>query len=147
MDLAGRIPSPATARKSGHTLAAHRTEQSCINCHARIDPLGFALEQFDPLGRWRDTYRDGQPIVASGTLSDGTEIQGLDGLKSYLRRQQPQFERLLCGKLLGYALGRAELASDRPLIQQMQSDLTAKGRLSDLVIRIATSRQFRYRRP
>ncbi len=127
-------------------LEAHRTDQSCINCHARIDPLGFALEHYDPLGRWRDQYRDGRPIDSSGVLSDGTKIDGLDGLRSYLRRQRPQFERNLCDKLLGYALGRSELASDRPLIDQMLSDLKREEGFSNLVVRIVTSKQFRYRR-
>jgi hypothetical protein len=127
-------------------LEAHRSDQTCKNCHARIDPLGFALEHFDPLGRWRDQYRDGQPIDSSGVLSDGTTIDGLDGLRSYLRQNQPQFERNLCGKLLGYALGRAELASDRPLIEEMLTDLKEEGRFANLVVRVVTSQQFRYRR-
>ena len=68
-------------------LEAHRTNKSCINCHARIDPLGFALEPFDPLGRWRDSYRDGGRIDPSGTLLDGTTVSGPDGLRDYLRRE------------------------------------------------------------
>jgi Protein of unknown function (DUF1592)/Protein of unknown function (DUF1588)/Protein of unknown function (DUF1587)/Protein of unknown function (DUF1585)/Protein of unknown function (DUF1595) len=127
-------------------LEAHRTNRTCINCHSRIDPLGFALEHYDPLGRWRDQYRDGRPIDSSGVLSDGTKIDGLDGLRRYLRGQQPQFERNLCDKLLGYTLGRAELASDRPLIDEMLSDLKREGGFSNLVVRIVTSKQFRYRR-
>ena len=128
-------------------LEAHRTDQSCVNCHARIDPLGFALEHYDPIGRWRKTYDGGRPIDDSGTLSDGTQIDGLNGLRRYLRREQRQFERNLCGKLVGYALGRAEMASDRPLVEAMGKDLAKdEGRLSDLVVRIVTSRQFRYRR-
>jgi len=146
---AGSIPADDVGN-DGQTvrqrLEAHRTEASCVNCHSRFDPLGFALEHFDPIGRWRETYRDGQSIDSSGTLNDGTRIVGLDGLRQYLRREQPQFQRTLSAKLLGYALGRSELASDRPLIVQMQSDLQADGQFSNLVIRIVTSRQFRYRR-
>jgi hypothetical protein len=127
-------------------LEAHRSDASCINCHARIDPLGFALEQFDPLGRWRDSYRDGQPIDPSGILSDGTMISGPDGLRAYLRRERPQFHRTLSTKLLGYALGRSELASDRPLIGLMTDDLEAGARFSGLIVRIVTSEQFRHRR-
>ncbi len=127
-------------------LEAHRTDASCINCHSRIDPLGFALEHYDPIGRWRDEYRDGQPIDSSGTLNDGTEIVGLDGVRQFLRRELPQFERTLAEKLLGYALGRSEMASDRPLIEQMLADLKEDGRFSDLVVRIVTSKQFCYRR-
>ena len=105
------LPDGLTVRQR---LEAHRKNASCINCHARIDPLGFALEPFDPLGRWRDAYGDGRPIDASGTLRDGTTVSGPDGLRNYLRREKTQFHRTISTKLLGYALGRPELASDRP---------------------------------
>lgn len=126
-------------------LEAHRRNASCTNCHARIDALGFALENYDPLGRWRDQYRDGQTIETSGTLNDGTVISGPDGLQGYLKSQQRQFQRTLCTKLLGYALGRAESFADRILVEQMIADLqTGEGRFSNLVTKIVTSRQFRY---
>jgi len=142
---------PAEESKAGELsvrerLERHRTDASCINCHSRIDPLGFALEQFDSLGRWRDAYQGGQPIDTAGVLSDGTKIADLAGLRSYLQSQQPQFERNLSGKLLAYALGRTELASDQPLIDSMLADLKDDGRFSALVVRIVTSKQFRYRR-
>jgi hypothetical protein len=127
-------------------LEAHRVDASCVNCHSRIDPLGFALEHYDPIGRWRNEYRDGQPIDSSGVLNDGTEIKGLDGLQQYLRRERAQFRRTLCVKLLGYALGRAEMASDRPLIGQMLGAADDTHPFSELVACIVTSRQFRYRR-
>lgn len=127
-------------------LEAHRTDVSCKNCHSRIDPLGFALEHFDPIGRWRTTYRDGQPIDPTGVLHDGSEIDGLDGLRAYLQRRRPDFERTLCVKLLGYALGRTETASDAPLIDRMLAELHDDDRFSRLVVQIVTSRQFRYRR-
>jgi hypothetical protein len=145
---AGSIPAE-DALADGLTvrqrLEAHRTDRSCVNCHARIDPLGFALEHYDPIGRWRESYRDGRPIDDSGKLADGTQIEGLDGLYDWLRREQPQFERNLCGKLLGFALGRAEMASDRPLIEEMQTALKDNGRFSDLIVPIVTSQQFRHR--
>jgi hypothetical protein len=147
---AGSIPADevlADGLTVRQRLEAHRADATCSNCHARIDPLGFALEHYDPIGRWREHYADGQAIDASGTLSDGTEIDGLAGLRQYLRREQRQFERTLCIKLLGYALGRSELASDRPLINKMLADLDNDGRFSDLLVHIVTSQQFRYRRP
>ncbi|QDV35434.1 DUF1592 domain-containing protein [Tautonia plasticadhaerens] len=137
------LPDGLTVRER---LEAHRSDASCVNCHARIDPLGFALEQFDPLGRWRDSYADGQEIDTSGTLSDGTTITGPGGLRDYLRRERPRFHRTIGAKLLGYALGRAELVSDRPLVGRMVADLDAGGRFSDLVVRVVTSEQFRNRR-
>jgi hypothetical protein len=127
-------------------LEAHRSKASCVNCHSRIDPLGFALEQFDPIGRWRDTYRDGQAIDPSGTLNDGTTVSGLEGLLDYLRREKAHVHRTLCSKLLGYALGRSELASDRPLIDDMIRDIEEGRGFSDLVARIVSSKQFRNQR-
>ncbi|MCZ6698582.1 MAG: DUF1592 domain-containing protein [Planctomycetota bacterium] len=127
-------------------LEAHRSDASCANCHSRIDPLGFALEHYDTIGRWRDTYRDGQKIDSSGILSDGTKISGPDGLRDYLHREKKQFYRTLCAKLLGYALGRVELAYDRPLIEGMMDDTEEDGRFSKLVVRIVMSPQFRNQR-
>ncbi len=128
-------------------LETHRRDASCSNCHARIDPLGFALEHYDAIGRWRDHYRGGHDIDATGTLGDGTHISGVQGLHGYLEKQEEQFQRTLCVKLLGYALGRGELASDRHLLEQMTSQLDdGNGRFSDLVVQIVTSRQFRYHR-
>jgi hypothetical protein len=127
-------------------LEAHRTSAVCANCHSRIDPLGFALENFDPIGRWRETYRDGQKIDDGGTLSDGTNVNGLEGLRNYLHRQQSQFHRTLATKLLGFALGRAELATDQPLINRMEEELRGSGTISGIVQLIATSQQFNSRR-
>jgi hypothetical protein len=127
-------------------LEAHRKNTSCANCHARIDPLGFALEPFDPLGRWRDAYGDGKPIDPSGTLGDGTTVSGPEGLRDYLRRERAKFHRTLSVKLLGYALGRAEMITDRPLIERMTDGLAREGHFGDLVARVVTSAQFRNQR-
>lgn len=146
---AGSIP-PDDVLDDGKTvrqrLEAHRRDASCVNCHARMDPLGFALEHFDSIGRWRDTYRDGQKIDASGKLNDGTEITEFEGLNEYLRANETLFNRTLCAKLLGFALGRAELVSDRPLLDQMTAGLKTDNRFSTLVTQIVASTQFRYRR-
>jgi hypothetical protein len=117
-----------------------------VNCHSRIDPLGFALEHFDSIGRWRETYRDGQAIDATGTLNDGTVISELDGLMRYLRKQRASFDRNLSAKLLGYALGRSEMVSDKPLLDRMVASLKKDSRFSTLVTQIATSPQFRFQR-
>ncbi|MBT4867583.1 MAG: DUF1592 domain-containing protein [Planctomycetaceae bacterium] len=146
---AGSIPADdvlADGLTLRQRLVAHRSDASCVNCHARFDPLGFALEHFDSVGRWRDKYRDGQVIDATGTLDDGTKISGPDGLRTYLTIRQEDFHRTLCTKLLGYALGRSELLTDRPLIEQMLAGLETEGRLSDLIIKIVTGKQFRHQR-
>lgn len=127
-------------------LEVHRRDASCNNCHSRIDPLGFSLENYDTIGRWRDRYRDGQPIDASGTLSDGAKIDGPIGLRDYLRENRGRFQRTLSTKLLGYALGRSETVADAKLISQMIADLEQNGRFGQLVERIVTSKQFRFQR-
>ncbi|MCP4507346.1 MAG: DUF1592 domain-containing protein [Fuerstiella sp.] len=127
-------------------LEAHRSDASCLNCHSRIDPLGFALEQYDTLGRWRETYRDGQTIQTSGKLYDDSLISGTDGLRAHLKKQEHLFQRTLCTKLVGYALGRRESISDVQLIEQLMVGISDDDRFSALVERLVHSRQFRYRR-
>jgi len=127
-------------------LEAHRRDVTCVNCHARIDPLGFALEHFDPLGRWRSTYRDGRAIDTTGVLNTGREISGLSDLDAYLQEQQASFHRTLCVKLIGYALGRAVTISDRPLLERMTTSMALDSGLANLVTQIITSTQFRHQR-
>ncbi len=128
-------------------LEAHRQNVSCRNCHARLDPLGFTLEKYDTLGRWREAYRDGQPIDVTGTLHSGEAISGPDGLRNYLAENMALFHRTLCVKLLGFALGRGESIADAALLNQMAAELkTGDGRFSSLVETIVRSRQFRFQR-
>jgi hypothetical protein len=127
-------------------LEAHRRVASCNNCHSRIDPLGFALEQYDTLGRWREEYRDGGTIETSSILSDGSRIAGVDGLRAYLQSHQQLFHRTFCKKLVGYTFGRRESISDVLLIEKMMTDIEKGGRFLSIVERVVTSRQFRYRR-
>jgi hypothetical protein len=125
-------------------LQVHKRNATCATCHSRIDPLGFPLEHYDSTGRWRDKYPDGKTIDDFGTLSDQTQITGIDGLLDYLRKQQEQVQRTLAHKLTGYALGRTLQLSDRPLIES----LAAAGRqdgFSQLVGEIVASEQFRNR--
>jgi hypothetical protein len=86
-------------------LAQHRANPACASCHSRIDPLGFALENYDVLGRWR-TEDAGKPIDARGELPDGTTFEGPDQLKAALMQRKDLFLRNLTNKVLGYALGR-----------------------------------------
>ena len=126
-------------------LEAHRRNASCISCHTRIDPLGFPLEHFDAVGRWRETYSEGQPIEDFGTLSDNTGISGMDGLLAYLKREEKQVVRNAATKLLGYALGRTVLASDLPLIEELAAG-GGNTTFPEMAARIVTSKQFRNRR-
>ncbi len=127
-------------------LEAHRQNPKCTNCHSKIDPLGFALEHFDPVGRWRESYRDGQAIDDSGTLSNGQVIDGMAGLYTYLRDNADLFHRNLVRKLVGYALGRGERLSDQLLIDRLAKSVNEKTSISDLVVELIQSPQFQFRR-
>jgi hypothetical protein len=111
--------TPATLRER---LAQHRADPACGSCHARIDPLGFALENYDVLGRWR-TEEAGQPIDAKGQLPDGTAFEGPDQLRSVLMQRKELFVRNLTNKLLGYALGRGLTLQDSCTVDSIVAEL------------------------
>ncbi|MFO0907336.1 MAG: DUF1592 domain-containing protein [Isosphaeraceae bacterium] len=123
----------------------HSRDPKCIGCHRRIDPLGFALESYDAIGRLRDKDLGNRPIDTHAKLADGTEFDGLNGLRSYLlttRRDAVirQFNR----KLLGYALGRGVQLSDEPLLDELRRQVdTGDGRIGTLVETIVRSQPFR----
>lgn len=123
----------------------HASVVECAVCHQRIDPFGFALERYDPIGRRRDKDLGGLAVDARAKLKDGTEFEGIDGLRTYLlAKKKDVIVRLFCRKLLGYALGRAVTLSDQPLIDEMMVELNKNdGRLSAAVLAIVQSRQFR----
>jgi len=125
-------------------LAVHKRNATCATCHSRIDPLGFPLEHYDSTGRWREKYSDGKQIEDFGTLSDQTQITGINGLLDYLQKQQNQVQRTLAHKLVGYALGRTLQLSDQPLVDSLVADGNQAG-FSKLVGEIVTSKQFRNR--
>ncbi len=125
-------------------LERHRAEASCARCHDRIDPLGISLENFDAIGRWRTTERDGSPVTNVAMTQDGVELNGTVGLKDYLVSQRVDFFRHFNRKLLGYALGRATQPGDLWLLDRMQQRLDQKEcGLTSVVEEIVTSNQFR----
>ncbi|MFM7074237.1 MAG: DUF1592 domain-containing protein [Planctomycetota bacterium] len=133
----------------GQLLARHRENAACAVCHARIDPLGIALENFDPIGRFRGNDLNGKPINSSARLIDDRPIEGLPGLVAYMNeeKQQRLFVRRLCRKTLGYALGRSVLPGDLPLLAEIEEKLKASnGRFTTIVEAIVTSPQFSYLR-
>ena len=87
-------------------FAAHRKNPSCAGCHARIDPLGFAMENFDITGRWRDKYENGKPVDASGTLLRKYPFDGVVGFKASLVKENQRFARAFTAHLLRFALAR-----------------------------------------
>jgi hypothetical protein len=125
-------------------LAAHKRNATCANCHLRIDPLGFPLEGFDPVGRPRKSYSDGKPVDVTGEFADKTTIVGTEGLLKYLQEHEKQVMTTLSKKMIGYALGRTVRGSDRGLIQAM-AGAGGNATMSDLAVMIVTSRQFRNR--
>jgi hypothetical protein len=127
-------------------LEKHRASPACANCHARIDPLGFALENYDALGRWR-THDAGQPIDASGQLPDGAELDGPVALKDVLLESREAFIRSFAKNLLIYALGRGLEEVDECVIRDMVAAAKAEeDRFSAIVLALVNSRPFLYRR-
>lgn len=116
-----------------------------MKCHARMDPFGFALENFDAIGRFREHDAGGLAIDSRTTLPDGTKIDGLAGLRDYLlTKRRGDFIRQFNRKLLGYALGRSVQLSDLPLLTEMQTVLEANDyNVASAVLAIVRSRQFR----
>jgi hypothetical protein len=133
----------AEAKTLRARLEQHRQDAACSTCHNRIDPLGFALENFDELGRWRDKD-DGGPIDATVKLATGAEIDGVSGLKQYLLEQKDTFTRVLVRKMLGYALGRSLHPTDLVTVESIAARLEQNEyRSHELVLGIVMSEPFR----
>ena len=127
-------------------LERHRANPACAACHARLDPLGFALESFDAIGSHR-TEEDGVPVEASGALPDGTRVDGPAGLRRVLLDRRQEFVETLASKLLTYALGRGLESYDRPAVREIRRRTEAADyRFSALVAAIVDSVPFRLRR-
>jgi len=105
-------------------MEMHRKNPACASCHQRMDPLGFALENFDALGKWR-TSSDGAAIDPSASFPDGTRFEGVAGLKALLVSHKEDFVRTLTGKLLAYAIGRGLDSHDMPAIRRIARDAAA----------------------
>ena len=137
--------SPSNGQKltTRQQVERHRNNPVCASCHSRMDPLGFSLENFDVIGRWR-TRDDGGKIDASGKLVDGQTFSGPQGLKQILLSRQDQFVSATVARLLTYALGRELNARDQPTIRQVMHDTEAGGyRFEDLIVAIVNSVPFR----
>jgi hypothetical protein len=135
---------PGAASKTiRERLAQHRQNPSCSSCHAVIDPLGFALENFDVIGGWRTIDEAGKPVDASGATVGGDQVDGLAGLRSLLLARPEQFPRTVTEKLLSYALGRRIEYSDQPAVRKIVRDAATGGyRWSSLILGIVQSPPF-----
>ena len=133
--------APKTLRER---LEQHRQNPACASCHARIDPIGFGLENYDVLGRWR-TEDAGKPIDATGELPDGTAFEGPEQLKKVLLERKDLFIRNLTNKMLGYALGRGLILEDSCTIDEITAQLEKNDyKAHTLIEGIVMSVPFRY---
>ena len=126
-------------------LAQHRANAACASCHDLMDPVGFALENFDALGRWR-TLEEGKPVDASGGFPDGAKFTGVAGLEQALLNRPELFASTLTEKLLTFALGRGVESFDAPAVRQVVRDAKADNhRFSAIVLGIVKSTPFTMR--
>ena len=147
---------PALAEKTGDGAALsmraamerHRANPACASCHARMDPLGFALENFDAVGRWRARGESNDVIDASGVLPDGMSFDGPEGMRRALLRDPRRFAATVTEKLLTYALGRNVESYDMPAVRAVVRAAEEDGyRFSSLVLGIVRSTPFQMRMP
>jgi mono/diheme cytochrome c family protein len=127
-------------------MTAHRANPVCASCHAQMDQLGFALENFDAIGEWRDEYGPGRPVDASAELPDGTKFNGPTELRKVLLKHSDEFLTTMTEKLLVYALGRGLEASDAPTVRQIKREAARTNyRFASLIEGIVTSTPFTMR--
>jgi len=146
------VPSLKTENeKSGEQLSLrdamirHRADPACANCHARMDPIGFALENFDAVGKWRDQDA-GKPVEVKSTLADGTVVDGVAGVKSLLLKDPDRFVGAIAQKLLMYGIGRNVQYFDAPAVRKIVRDSAANDyKFSSLVLGVTKSTPFQMR--
>jgi hypothetical protein len=128
-------------------MELHRSNPTCAACHRLMDPLGFALENFDGLGQWRESIGTGGPIDASGVLPDGTKFEGPAGLREVLMSKRDMFVETFTEQLLTYALGRGVEEYDRPVLRQILREAHSEDyRWSSIILGIINSAPFQKRR-
>jgi len=134
---------PSTVREQ---LERHRENPTCHACHRNIDPVGFALENFDVLGEWRETTREGLPIDSAGILADGTPVDGPAALRAALLAKPEIFAGTVTERLLTYALGRGLESKDMPVVRSILRNAESDGyRMMSIVLGIVDSYPFQHR--
>ena len=140
----GEVERPTSTRE---LMEQHSSNPACSSCHRLMDPLGFALENFDAIGRWRDRGQGGVPIDPQATLPDGTRVRGPADLRSLILDRRREFVETLAGKLLTYAVGRGIEPYDMPAIREiMREAAPANYSWSALILGVVKSRPFRMKR-
>ena len=145
----GNVPDLEEAGDDGRKrsmreqMEIHRRNPACAACHVRMDPLGFAMEQFDPIGKWRTTSA-GLPIDPSAAFPDGTRIDGVKGVRTLVSSRRDQYVETFTAKLLTYALGRLVDYRDQPAIRKIAREAAAQDyRWSAIISGIVKSAPFR----
>ena len=134
-------------RSMREAMEQHRANPTCASCHQRMDPLGFALENFDAIGRWRTVSESKTPIDATGQLPGGARFEGPAGLRAQLLESPDQFVATVAGKLLMYALGRSIEAFDAPTVRAIVREAARDDyRFSTIVTGIVNSTPFQKRK-
>ena len=134
-----KAKKPNTLRER---LELHRTQPVCASCHKIMDPLGFSLENFDAIGRWR-TASGGVPVDAASVFADGTPIDGVAGLRAFILKHEDRYIHTFVSKLLTYALGRQIDYRDQPAIRRIVRDAAPSGyRWSAIIRGIVSSTPF-----
>ena len=127
-------------------LEQHRADPTCAGCHARMDPIGFGLQQFDAIGAWRERENDA-PIDSAGVLASGEAFNGPGELRAILlAKKRPDFLRCCAEKMLTYALGRGLEFYDRPAIDKVTRSLDKTPNFSNLILEVVNSVPFQMRR-
>jgi hypothetical protein len=138
-DAAGNTKVPSMREQ----MVQHRSDPHCQGCHKLMDPIGFALEPFDAIGRWR-TEDNGNPIDSHSEMYDGTRVDGPDGVRTFLLKHQDQYLRNVTQNLMTYALGRGVEYGDMPAVRSvMRTAATDNYRLRSLITAVALSDNFR----
>jgi hypothetical protein len=137
-DSTGNTKQPSMRQK----MLDHRVRSDCIQCHSMMDPIGFALENFDAIASWR-MQDEGNPIDATSTMFDGTKVDGPAGVRNWLVKYSDQFAEVAVEKLLTYALGRGVEYQDMPLVRSISRDAAKNGnKFSALVLGVVKSKPF-----
>jgi mono/diheme cytochrome c family protein len=137
---------PRKALPMREQMAAHRANPVCAGCHAQMDQLGFALENFDGIGEWRDIYASGARVDSAAVLPDGTKFNGPAELRQVLRKHSDEFVTTVTERLLTYALGRGLDAYDGPAVRKIERDAAPDNyRFESLIQAIVTSVPFQMR--
>jgi hypothetical protein len=146
------VPALEPTAPSGRILTGreqmeqHRTNPVCSSCHARMDPFGFALENFDVTGRWRDKD-EGGPVNPEVALPDGSAFSGPAGLRQRLVSRREDFAQAMTERLMVYALGRGLAGGDGPTVRKIVTEMNSdEYRFDNLVIQLVKSTQFRMRK-